>query len=93
MNRTLPHPGCCSHFALSACGGGGGGGGSSSPANVNPGPGNNNGSGSSNRIANRCIHRCSRGRPAVHARSAQQGVTNAQGQFSYDANSGEKVGF
>jgi hypothetical protein len=90
MNRTLP---CVLlALALSACGGGGGGGGSSSPANVNPGTGNNGGGNQQQNLQTGVFTDA----PVAGLRyrqGAQQGVTNAEGQFTYDANSSEKVEF
>lgn len=91
MNRTLP---CVLlALALSACGGGGGGGGSSSPANVNPGSGNNNGGGTQQPDLQTGVFTDAPVAGLRYRQGAQQGVTNAEGQFTYDTNSSEKVEF
>jgi len=91
MNRTLP---CVLlALALSACGGGGGGGGSSSPANVNPGTGNNNGGGTQQPDLQTGVFTDAPVAGLRYRQGAQQGVTNAEGQFTYDTNSSEKVEF
>lgn len=91
MNRTLP----CVLLALaiSACGGGGGGGGSSSPANVNPGTGNNNGGGNQQQDLQTGVFTDAPVAGLRYRQGSQQGVTDADGQFTYDANSSEKVEF
>jgi len=91
MNRTLP----CVLLALaiSACGGGGGGGGSSSPANVNPGTGNNNGGGNQQQDLQTGVFTDAPVAGLRYRQGSQQVVTDADGQFTYDANSSEKVEF
>lgn len=87
MNRTLP---CVLlALALSACGGGGGGGGSSSPANVNPDSGNGN----QQQDLQTGVFTDAPVAGLRYRQGAQQGVTDAEGQFTYDANSSEKVEF